>query len=63
MPAIYPDLADKVVLVTGGASGIGVAIVRRFAEHKSIVTFVENQDARGAALAAGLVAAGQRGWH
>ncbi len=60
MPAIYPDLADKVVLVTGGASGIGEAIVRRFAAQKSIVAFVDIQAARGAALAAELVAAGQR---
>ena len=28
MAAIYSDLAGKVVLVTGGASGIGEAIVR-----------------------------------
>ena len=28
MAAIYSDLAGKVVLVTGGASGIGAAIVR-----------------------------------
>jgi D-xylose 1-dehydrogenase len=31
MAAIYSDLAGKVVLVIGGASGIGEAIVRRFA--------------------------------
>jgi NAD(P)-dependent dehydrogenase (short-subunit alcohol dehydrogenase family) len=29
--AIYPDLERKSVIVTGGASGIGAAIVRAFA--------------------------------
>lgn len=51
MPAIYPELADRVVLVTGGASGIGEAIVRRFAAQKSIVAFVDIQAERGQALA------------
>ena len=41
MAAIYSDLADKVVLVTGGAAGIGAAIVRRFAEQKSKVVFFD----------------------
>ena len=29
--AIYPDLKDKTVLVSGGASGIGEFMVRAFA--------------------------------
>lgn len=59
MPAAYPDLANKVVLVTGGASGIGAAIVRRFAEQKSTVLFFDIQAAAGAALAEELTRAGR----
>ncbi|MBI1244053.1 MAG: SDR family oxidoreductase [Alphaproteobacteria bacterium] len=60
MPAIYPDLADRVVLITGGASGIGEAIVRRFAAQKSVVTFVDIQAERGRALSDELNRAGGR---
>lgn len=45
MAAIYSDLAGKVVLVTGGGSGIGEAIVRRFAEQKAHVAFIDIQEA------------------
>lgn len=41
MVAIYGDLKDKVVLVSGGGSGIGEAIVRRFAEQKCRVAFID----------------------
>ena len=51
MAAIYSDLASKVVLVTGGASGIGAAIVRRFAQQKSKVVFFDIKEAEGQRLA------------
>lgn len=41
--AVYPDLRDKVVLVTGGGSGIGEAIVRRFVAQGSKTAFIDIQ--------------------
>jgi NAD(P)-dependent dehydrogenase (short-subunit alcohol dehydrogenase family) len=58
MGAIYSDLAGKVVLVTGGASGIGEAIVRRFAQQKSIVVFFDIKVEEGHRLARELSAEG-----
>ncbi|MGI4940849.1 MAG: SDR family NAD(P)-dependent oxidoreductase [Janthinobacterium lividum] len=54
MAATYSDLADKTVLITGGASGIGEAVVRRFAAQGSRVGFLDINDAAGEALAAEL---------
>ena len=45
MSAIYSDLEDKTVLVTGGGSGIGEWIVREFARQKSRVAFIDIADA------------------
>ena len=47
----YPSLKSAVVLVTGGASGIGEAIVRAFAAQGSRTGFVDLDAERGRALA------------
>ena len=42
------ELAGKVVVVTGGASGIGEALCRRFADEHAERVVVADRDARGA---------------
>lgn len=49
--AIYPDLKDKTVIVTGGASGIGESIVQHFARQKSKVAFIDVKVDEGRNLA------------
>jgi NAD(P)-dependent dehydrogenase (short-subunit alcohol dehydrogenase family) len=56
--ATYVDLADRVVLVTGGATGIGAAQVRAFAENGAKVAFLDVQTEHGATLAAELTREG-----
>ncbi|MEO8482225.1 MAG: SDR family oxidoreductase [Acidobacteriota bacterium] len=58
--AVFPSLKDTSVLVTGGASGIGAAIVRAFAYQGSRVGFVDFDLERGEALAAELTGPGAR---
>jgi NAD(P)-dependent dehydrogenase (short-subunit alcohol dehydrogenase family) len=41
MSAIYPDLAGMPVLITGGASGIGEALVAAFAAQKARVAAID----------------------
>lgn len=48
--AIYPSLRDRVVLVTGGAMGIGESLVRHFAEQGARVAFLDIQDEPATAL-------------
>ncbi len=52
MTARYPSLDGRSVLVTGGATGIGAAIVRAFADQGARVRFLDIAAAEGAALAA-----------
>src|SRR5687767_3080916 len=58
MAAIYPDLQGKVILVTGGASGIGEEIVRAFAQQKARVAFIDIAVDSGRALQDALAAVG-----
>src|SRR5271166_5276035 len=54
----YPSLQGKVVLVTGGATGIGESMVAHFARQGSRVAFFDVQDAPAEALVAELAAEG-----
>jgi NAD(P)-dependent dehydrogenase (short-subunit alcohol dehydrogenase family) len=55
--AIYPSLRDRVVFITGGASGIGAAEVAHFAAQGARVAFVDIAEAPARALVARLVEA------
>jgi NAD(P)-dependent dehydrogenase (short-subunit alcohol dehydrogenase family) len=47
---IYPSLAGRVVLITGGASGIGATFVRAFATQGARVAFLDIDASAGEAL-------------
>lgn len=59
LKAIYPCLKEKAVVISGGASGIGEAIVRSFGSQGARVGFVDLLQDAGAALAGELQGAGQ----
>ena len=56
--AHYPSLRDRVVFISGGASGIGASMVEHFAQQGARVAFVDLQAEAGEALAARLTAEG-----
>jgi len=55
--ATYPSLNGRVVLVTGGASGIGACLVEEFAAQGARVAFIDIDAEAGRALASRLAAA------
>jgi D-xylose 1-dehydrogenase len=56
--AIYPSLRDRVVFITGGASGIGAEHVAQFAAQGARVAFVDIADDAAQALVSKVEAAG-----
>ena len=48
----YPGLSGRSAIVTGGASGIGAAIVRGFVREGANVAFLDIQEGSGRAIAA-----------
>jgi len=57
--AHYPSLAERVVFVTGGATGIGADIVQAFARQRARVAFLDLQADAGEALAEAIAARGE----
>ena len=49
--ATYDELRDRTIVITGGANGIGEAIVRAFHAQQAIVYFCDTDSAAGNSLA------------
>jgi len=52
--AVYPSLQDSAVLITGGATGIGMTLVQSFVAQGARVGFIDIDGAAGLALSARL---------
>jgi NAD(P)-dependent dehydrogenase (short-subunit alcohol dehydrogenase family) len=60
--ATYPTMRDRVALVTGGSSGIGLATARAFARQGARVVIASRDATRGKAALASLAKAGDVLW-
>ena len=60
MFATYPSLADRVVLISGGGSGIGAELVRAFAANAARVAFLDVAEDASTALVESLADARHR---
>lgn len=58
--AHYPSLADRVVFVTGGGSGIGASVVEQFCAQHANVAFVDIDEPASTALCARIGKTGSR---
>lgn len=58
--ATYPSLNERLIVVTGGASGIGEAIVEAFAKQNAQVAFLDILDEAAGRLIERLASAGAR---
>lgn len=56
--ATYPSLRGQVVLISGGATGLGAEFVAQFAAQGALVAFVDLLDDAGHALAEAVAATG-----
>ena len=56
--ATYPSLRDRVIVITGGASGIGESLVEAFAMQSARVVFLDIQDTAAQQLVHRIEAAG-----
>ncbi|KAK5073533.1 hypothetical protein LTR64_007331 [Lithohypha guttulata] len=58
LPVDYANLPNKSILITGGASGLGLATATRFAEHGAYITLVDRNEEQGRAAEASLTSKG-----
>jgi NAD(P)-dependent dehydrogenase (short-subunit alcohol dehydrogenase family) len=59
----YPDLRNRVALVTGGSSGIGLASARAFARQGARVVIASRNEGRANSALKGLAKIGDVQWH